>query len=53
MIIALMVFRERIIINPESGDLIEGAGGLRELRLAGNGVGKSGGYRVMIYATQR
>jgi hypothetical protein len=35
--------------NPEAGDLIVGTGGLRKLRWAGRGKGKSGGYRVIYY----
>jgi mRNA-degrading endonuclease RelE of RelBE toxin-antitoxin system len=35
--------------NPESGDLIRGAGGLRKLRWAGSGRGKRGGLRVIYY----
>lgn len=36
-----------IIIDPNVGRLIVGTGGLRKVRLAGNGKGKSGGYRVI------
>jgi mRNA-degrading endonuclease RelE of RelBE toxin-antitoxin system len=35
--------------NPAVGDLIPGTGGLRKLRWAGKGKGKSGGYRVIYY----
>jgi hypothetical protein len=35
--------------NTEVGDLIPGTGGLRKLRWAGMGKGKSGGYRVVYY----
>lgn len=34
---------------PESGDLIQGTHGLRKLRHAKPGGGKSGGYRVISY----
>jgi hypothetical protein len=34
---------------PASGDLIPGAGGARKVRLAREGGGKSGGYRVITY----
>jgi hypothetical protein len=37
--------------NPEAGDLIQGSGGCRKVRVAGRGRGKSGGYRVVtVYA---
>jgi hypothetical protein len=36
------------ILNcPEAGDVIVGTGGLRKLRVAKSGQGKSGGYRVI------
>jgi len=35
--------------NPEAGDLIEGSGGARKVRIARQGKGKSGGYRVITY----
>ena len=35
--------------NPTAGDIIEGAGGVRKLRWARKGGGKSGGYRVLYY----
>ena len=35
--------------NPEIGDLVQGAGGLRKFRFAGRGKGKSGGYRIIAY----
>lgn len=35
--------------NPETGDLIPGTGGLRKLRWAKAGKGKSGGYRAIYY----
>ena len=34
---------------PQSGDLIEGTGGVRKLRWARDGRGKSGGVRVIYY----
>ena len=34
-----------IIVSPDIGQLIVGTGGLRKIRLAGSGLGKSGGYR--------
>ncbi len=35
--------------RPESGDLIKGSGGLRKIRVAAKGKGKSGGVRVIYY----
>jgi hypothetical protein len=35
--------------NPAAGDLMEGTGGARKLRVAGRGKGKSGGYRVITF----
>lgn len=34
---------------PEAGDLIKGSNGLRKLRFAMDGKGKSGGVRVIYY----
>ncbi|MCG8293912.1 type II toxin-antitoxin system RelE/ParE family toxin [Pseudomonas entomophila] len=39
----------RLLIAPDAGDLIEGTGGLRKLRIAANGHGKRGGARVIYY----
>lgn len=33
--------------NPMAGDVIQGTGGVRKVRFAGRGKGKSGGYRVV------
>lgn len=35
--------------NPDAGDEIKGTGGMRKLRVAGKGKGKSGGYRVITF----
>jgi hypothetical protein len=35
--------------NPTAGDLIEGTGGVRKVRFAAQGKGKSGGVRVVHY----
>ena len=35
--------------HPRAGDLIEGTGGIRKLRWARGGRGKSGGVRVIYY----
>jgi len=38
-----------IAADPEAGDLIEGSGGARKIRVARQGKGKSGGYRVIAF----
>lgn len=38
-----------IAANPLAGDLIVKGKGLRKVRIAGKGKGKSGGYRVIYY----
>ena len=38
-----------LVENPESGDLIRGGGGIRKVRYAAQGRGKSGGVRVIYY----
>ncbi|TWX63607.1 type II toxin-antitoxin system RelE/ParE family toxin [Colwellia sp. C1TZA3] len=35
--------------HPKAGDLMQGTGGIRKLRWAKSGVGKSGGVRVIYY----
>jgi hypothetical protein len=35
--------------NPQAGEVIEGSGGARKVRIAREGKGKSGGYRVVTY----
>ena len=40
---------EYLAINPESGDVIQGTGGIRKLRWATGGKGKSGGARIIYY----
>ncbi len=35
--------------NPEAGDVVAGTGGVRKLRWAAKGKGKSGGVRVIYY----
>lgn len=39
--------KSEILKDPGKGDLIKGAGGLRKIRVAKEGKGKSGGYRVI------
>lgn len=42
-------FQQKLAEHPEMGDLIEGTGGLRKVRLAVAGRGKRGGARVIYY----
>ncbi len=35
--------------RPDQGDIIKGGGGIRKLRVAAKGKGKSGGIRVIYY----
>ena len=41
----------QLIVMPDFGNLIVGGGGLRKLRFAISGRGKSGGVRVVYYWT--
>lgn len=38
-----------IALNPDAGDEIVGTGGMRKVRVAAKGKGKSGGYRVITF----
>ena len=38
-----------VAADPSQGDLMIGTGGVRKVRFAGRGKGKSGGYRVVTY----
>jgi hypothetical protein len=38
-----------LMVEPESGDLIRGSGGIRKVRWAARGTGKRGGLRVIYY----
>lgn len=38
-----------VAADPETGDVLQGTGGVRKARLAGRGKGKSGGYRIVWY----
>lgn len=42
-----------LVLNPESGDEIPGTGGVRKVRFAARGKGKSGGVRVIYYFYDR
>lgn len=38
-----------VAADPEVGVLMQGTGGVRKVRLAGRGKGKSGGYRIVYF----
>ncbi len=40
-----------IASDPAAGDVIPGTGGIRKIRIAGKGKGKSGGCRIISYYT--
>lgn len=42
-------FQQFLLEQPEAGDLIKGSGGVRKVRWARAGSGKSGGVRVCYY----
>jgi hypothetical protein len=42
-------FQVKLAKHPDAGDLIEGTGGIRKLRVASSGRGKRGGSRVIYY----
>lgn len=42
-------FQSELAANPLAGAVIEGTGGLRKVRVAAKGKGKSGGARVIYY----
>jgi len=39
--------------NPEAGDIMPGTGGCRKVRIAKEGKGKRGGYRVITYYSSK
>jgi hypothetical protein len=45
--------RERVVMflaeNPEAGDIMRESGGCRKIRIAKDGSGKSGGYRIITW----
>lgn len=43
------LFQAELMINPKQGDVIQGAGGLRKIRVASKGKGKRGGSRIIYY----
>ena len=40
---------DRLLEHPETGDVVQGSGGVRKVRWARAGTGKSGGVRVCYY----
>jgi hypothetical protein len=45
--------QQSLIVNPESGDVIPGSGGVRKLRWGVAGRGKRGGLRVIYFLRLR
>ncbi|MFG1490758.1 type II toxin-antitoxin system RelE/ParE family toxin, partial [Oceanospirillum sp. HFRX-1_2] len=43
------LFQAELMSNPKQGDVIQGTGGLRKIRVAGKAKGKRGGSRVIYY----
>jgi hypothetical protein len=41
--------QEHLTDHPDAGAIIKGTGGIRKLRWAGQGHGKSGGVRIIYY----
>lgn len=39
----------KLLLHPYSGDIIQRTGGLRKMRWAKEGIGKSGGLRIIYY----
>ena len=47
-------FQRELARHPEQGDLLEGCGGVRKVRMAARGKGKSGGARIIyLYLRHR
>ncbi|GLH48738.1 type II toxin-antitoxin system RelE/ParE family toxin [Pseudomonas lactis] len=46
---AYMAFQNVLVVNPAAGDVIEGTGGIRKIRVAAKSHGKRGGARVIYY----
>ena len=47
------LLQQALIVNPESGDVIPGSGGVRKLRWGVAGRGKRGGLRVIYFLRLR
>ena len=43
------LFQIKLISEPEAGNIIRGSGGIRKIRWAGSGKGKTGGSRILYY----
>jgi len=43
-------FQAFLATNPDAGDVVRGSGGVRKVRWARRGTGKSGGVRVLYFA---
>ena len=43
----LKILQEQLLMNPKSGDVMQGTGGLRKMRFAFKGRGKSGSSRIL------
>lgn len=43
------LFQAELMLNPHLGDVIQGTGGLRKIRVASKGKGKRGGSRIIFY----
>ncbi len=46
---AYTAFQNVLVVNPAAGDVIEGTGGIRKIRVAAKSHGKRGGARVIYY----
>ena len=46
---AHIALQKVLVLNPSMGDVIEGTGGIRKIRVAAKGHGKRGGARVIYY----
>ncbi len=44
-----LAFQQFLLEQPEAGDVVKGSGGVRKVRWARPGAGKSGGVRVCYY----
>ena len=42
-------FQQYLLEHPDAGDVVQGSGGVRKVRWARSGSGKSGGVRVCYY----
>lgn len=42
-------FQQYLVADPNAGDLVRGSGGVRKVRWARQGTGKSGGVRIIYF----